>query len=176
MMTVIPHFNMGRVVQDYARGVYYPAAQHYRRLLQAGQAAQFGAWRRRAHQLWPDVRLRRLSNPPRELPRAGEFRVQVAAALNGLSTADVRVEFVAQRVLPKSHTEPPALSSFRAPVREDVWRALLRPTGELDSEGAAVYELQSTPPNCGKFAFEVRIYPWHEMLAHPLELGLLRRI
>ena len=39
MMTVIPHFNMGRVVQDYARGVYYPAAQHHQRLMSGGLPA-----------------------------------------------------------------------------------------------------------------------------------------
>jgi starch phosphorylase len=42
--------------------------------------------------------------------------------------------------------------------------------------GSAVYELQATPPNCGQFAFEIRIYPWHEMLAHPFELGLLKSL
>ena len=41
MMTVIPHFNMGRVVQDYARGVYYPAAQHHQRLMQRRAACGY---------------------------------------------------------------------------------------------------------------------------------------
>ena len=43
-------------------------------------------------------------------------------------------------------------------------------TGDLSPE------LHATPPNCGQFAFEIRIFPWHEMLAHPLEMGLLRRL
>jgi starch phosphorylase len=178
MMTVIPHFNMGRVVQDYARGVYYPAAQHHQRLMRGGAAAatQFSGWKQRVREKWAGVALRRLTDTPRELPRAGMLNVRVAAALNGLTPEDVRVEFVARRVLPRSRSELPPLSSFRAENHDDAWRALLRPNGEIDSDGSAVYELHAAPPNCGQFAFEIRIFPWHEMLAHPLEMGLLRRL
>ena len=104
------------------------------------------------------------------------LKVRVAAALNGLAPDDVRVEFVARRVLPRSRSELPPLSSFRAESHDDAWRALLRPNGEIDSDGSAVYELHAAPPNCGQFAFEIRIFPWHDMLAHPLEMGLLRRL
>jgi len=178
MMTVIPHFNMGRAVQDYARGVYYPAAEHHQRLMRGGAAAatQFSGWKQRVREKWPGVALRRLTDTPRELPRAGTLNVRVAAALNGLTPDDVRVEFVARRVLPRSRSELPPLSSFRAENHDDAWRALLRPNGEIDSDGSAVYELQAAPPNCGQFAFEIRIFPWHDMLAHPLEMGLLRRL
>ena len=178
MMTVIPHFNMGRVVQDYARGVYYPAAQHHQRLMQGGAAAatQLSGWKQRVREQWAGVGLRRLTDTPRELPRARALNVRVAAALNGLTPADVRVEFVAQRVLPRSRSESPALSSFRTDQHDDAWRALLRPNGEIDSDGSVVYELQAIPPNCGQFAYEIRIFPWHDMLAHPLEMGLLRRL
>ena len=138
MMTVIPHFNMGRVVQDYARGLYYPAAAAVRAADAGGPGAatQLSAWKQRVRERWPGVALRRLSDPPRELPRAGALNVRVAAALNGLAPADVRVEFVAQRVLPQSRTELPALSSFRGDRHDDAWRALLRPTGETDSDGS----------------------------------------
>jgi glycogen phosphorylase len=178
MMTVIPHFNMGRVVQDYARGLYYPAAQHHQRLMHGGAAAvtQLSGWKQRVREQWAGVGLRRLSQTPRELPRSGALNVRIAAALNGLTPADVRVEFVAQRVLPRSRSELPALSSFRTDQHDDAWRAPLRPNGEIDSDGSIVYELQALPPNCGQFAFEIRIFPWHEMLAHPLEMGLLRRL
>ncbi len=178
MMSVIPDFNMGRVVQDYARGLYLPAAQHHQRLMHGGTAAaaQLSAWKQRVRERWAGVALRRLSDAPRELPRSRALSVRFAAALNGLAPQDVRVEFIAQRLLPKSRTELPPLSSFRAEVRDDAWRALLMPTGETDSDGSAVYALHATPPNCGQFAYEIRIYPWHDMLAHPLEMGLLRRL
>jgi starch phosphorylase len=178
MMTVIPHFTMGRVVQDYAHGLYYPAAQHHQRLMSGGAAAasELSGWKRRVREQWPGVGLRRLGDTPRELPRAGALDVRIAAMLNGLTPGDVRVEFVAQRVLPRSKSELPALSSFRSDRHDDAWRALLRPSGEVEADGSTVYVLHALPPNCGQFAFEIRIFPWHEMLAHPLEMGLLRRL
>jgi len=177
MSSVIPLFNMGRVVQDYARGLYYPAASHHQRLTQHGMdaAAAFAAWKRRVRERWAGVHLRRLSEAPRELPRAGVLSFRIAAALNGLAPQDVRVEFIAQRVLPQSRSELPALSSFRG-QSDDAWRAALRASGEIDSDGSTVYELQASPPTSGQFAFEIRIYPAHELLAHPLELGLLKRL
>jgi starch phosphorylase len=177
MMTVIPDFNMGRVVRDYAGGLYYPAARHYERLMGGGPAAAeaFAAWKRRVRAAWSAVGLRSRSEPPRELQRAGTLTLSVAAMLGSLDSADVRLEFIGQRVLPRSRSEPPALSSFRG-SGDDAWRALLRPTGEREADGAAVYALEAMPPDSGQFAFEIRIYPWHEMLAHPLEMGLLRRL
>jgi glycogen phosphorylase len=177
MMSVIPLFNMGRVVQDYARGLYYPAASHHQRLTQHGLAAAsaLAAWKQRVRELWAGVHLRRLSEPPQELPRAGVLNLRIAAALNGLTPQDVHVEFVAQRVLPQSRSELPALSSFRGQP-DDAWRAMLRASGEIDSDGSTVYELRASPPTSGQFAFEIRIYPAHELLAHPLELGLLKRL
>src|SRR5262249_34891966 len=63
MASVIPHFNMGRVVQDYARGLYYPAAAHHARLMRGGieAVAAFAAWKQRVRERWGGVHLRRLS-------------------------------------------------------------------------------------------------------------------
>ena len=64
----------------------------------------------------------------------------------------------------------------RAPADGD-WRALLATTDEHDSEGAAVYRAAtpsrrtaaSSPPRSASI-------PWHELLSHPLELGLLSAV
>jgi glycogen phosphorylase len=179
IMTVLPHFNMGRVVQDYASGLYRPAAQHYTRLMAGGVDAvnALAAWKQRVRERWDGVRLRQLTELPRELPRAGTLDVRIAAALNGLAPADVRIEFVAQRVLPRTRVESPLLSSYR-PIerRDDTWRSLLRDTGELDADAAHLFELTASPQDSGQYAYEIRIYPWHELLIQPLELGLLKRL
>jgi glycogen phosphorylase len=178
MTSVIPRFNMSRVVQDYTLGLYYPAAQQYERLMNngAGAVSAFVAWKQRVRALWGSVALSRLTDPPRELPRAGHLSVRVAVALNGLNSTDVRVEFVARRVLPRSRMTMPPLSSYREQSYDDAWRALLQPTGEVDGAGASVYELDATPQDCGQFAFEIRVYPWHELMTQPFELGLLKRL
>jgi starch phosphorylase len=149
MMTVIPQFNMRRVLQDYAEGLYYPAARQHHRLAEhefAG-ARWLAEWKQRVRQAWPKVDLRLLSDAPRELPRSDSLRVRVAASLAGLQPTDVRVEFVARRRLPEGNFEPPALSSYRRDWHEGLWSAPLNATGEVE---------------------------WHELLSHPYELGLMK--
>jgi glycogen phosphorylase len=166
-------------VQDYASGLYRPASQHYASLMAGGVGAvnAFAAWKQRVRERWGGVRLRQLTDLPRELPRAGTLEVRIAAALNGLAPADVRIEFVAQRVLPRTRVESPLLSSYRLiERRDDTWRSLLRDTGELDADGSHLFELTAAPQDSGQYAYEIRIYPWHELLIQPLELGLLKRL
>ncbi|MGH8132745.1 MAG: alpha-glucan family phosphorylase, partial [Steroidobacteraceae bacterium] len=103
MMTVIPRFNMRRVLFDYTRGLYQPAIAQYRRLAAQGftGARTLAEWKQRVRQAWPKVSLKLLSDAARDLPRGERLRLRVAAALNGLAPADVRVEFVARRLLPQ---------------------------------------------------------------------------
>ena len=39
-----------------------------------------------------------------------------------------------------------------------------------------MFALDAQPMECGQFATEIRIYPWHELLTHPFELGLMKRL
>ena len=101
------------------------------------------------------------------------MRLRVAAGLNGMQPSDVRVEFVARRLLPEADLSTPPLSAYGHAERDGIWRAVLQPAGE-ESDGAAVFALDVAPEECGQFATEVRIYPWHELLSHPYELGLMK--
>jgi glycogen phosphorylase len=176
MMTVIPRFNMSRVLFDYMQGLYQPAAAQYRRLAAESYtgARTLAAWKQRVRQAWPKVRLRLVADGARDVPRGERLRLRVAAALNGLSPADVRVEFLARRLVPEVDRAPPPLSSYGRPEPPGDWRATLAGTDEPDGEGAVVFALDVEPPGCGQFATEVRIYPCHELLSHPYELGLMK--
>jgi glycogen phosphorylase len=175
MMTVIPRFTMGRVFLDYTRGLYQPAIAQYRRLAAEGFTGARGLaeWKQRVRAAWPRVSLKLLADSSRDLPRGERLRLTVAVALNGLSPADVRVEFIARRLLPKADRSPPALTSYGHPERDGLWRAALRATDEPDA-GETVFALEVEPKECGQFATEIRIYPWHELLTHPYELGLMK--
>jgi starch phosphorylase len=176
MMSVIPRFNMRRVLFDYTQGLYQPAAAHYRRLAENAftGARTLAEWKQRVRQAWPRVSLKPLSDAARDLPRGERLRLRVAATLNGLEPADVRVEFVARRLLPDADLSPPPLSSYAQQARAGLWHAALTPTEEHDEEGALVFALDVEPPECGQFRTEVRIYPCHELLSHPFELGLMK--
>ncbi len=176
MMSVIPRFNMRRVLFDYTQGLYQPAAIQYRHLAENGfsGAQALADWKLRVREAWPRVSLTLLSDAARDLPRGERLRLRIAAALGGLAPSDVRIEFVARRLLPEADLAPPPLSSYLQPPRAGLWHAALAPTEEQQSDGARVFALDSEPPECGQFRTEVRIYPWHELLSHPYELGLMK--
>jgi len=69
-----------------ARHLLSAASQH-RRLMQNGQeeVAALVDWKQRVRERWAGVHLRLLSEPPRELPRAGSLNLRIAASLNGLT-------------------------------------------------------------------------------------------
>jgi starch phosphorylase len=176
MTSVIPRFNMRRVLFDYTRGLYLPAAAHYRRLAADGftGARTLADWKQRVRAAWPKVSLKLLSDTSRDLPRGERLRLRIAAGLSGLAPADVRVEFAALRLLPETDLSPPPLSSYAQTARDGLWEAALTATDEHDADGAVIFALDVEPPECGQFRTEVRIYPWHELLSHPYELGLMK--
>ena len=83
---------------------------------------------------------------------------------------------MARRQLPESNFEPPALSSYNAAANSGLWTETLRATGEQENDHEAVFAVDAQPMQCGQFATEVRIYPWHELLTHPFEVGLMKRL
>ena len=46
-------------------------------------------------------------------------------------------------------------------------------TGQ-DDQGRTRFELQLDPPGAGLYHYRVRIYPYHRLLSHPFECGLMR--
>ncbi len=176
MSSVIPHFNMRRTVADYARGIYTPAARQSARLLQhnfAGARA-LADWKRRVRAAWPKLELRSLGPPPGDLPIAERLRLRVSVQLAELAPNDIRVEFVARRLLPETHLEPPALCSYGAAADLHGWHADLQATGEQEANGAQVFALDAPTQGSGQYAIEIRAYPKHELLTHPFETGLMK--
>jgi starch phosphorylase len=176
MMSVIPRFNMRRVLYDYTQGLYEPAVRQYRRLSANGfsGATELSEWKQRVREAWPRVSLRLIAEAAPDVHRGEKLSLKVAAELNGLHPKDVRIEFVAMRLLPEADLGIPPLSSFHERPRDGVWSALLTATGDRTEDGGVVFALDTEPKECGQFATEVRVYPWHELLSHTHELGLMK--
>jgi starch phosphorylase len=173
MSTILPHFNMHRVLENYITGLYRPAARQGRRLTSDGGAGArtLAAWKAKIAAAWPRVAVQRLTDPPRRIPMGERLRLRVAVELAGLDPSDVNVEAVMTRTLPAAPSEWPLYSSYGAGPA--LGRESLQFTGERLPHGH-VFSLDAVPPWSGQLSLKIRAVPQHELLSHPHEMGLLR--
>ncbi|HEY9181640.1 MAG TPA: alpha-glucan family phosphorylase, partial [Gammaproteobacteria bacterium] len=185
MVSVLPAFNSERVLHDYLRDFYVPAARHGRLLATDGfkAARELGEWKEKVRTAWPGVALKMLGEPAGEISFAQRVTLEVEVVLNGLEPRDVRVECQVRRVLGSEVAVPvQGYAENRRPKHgvdyregEPVLLAAFTP-GDIGQEGACRYRLDLQPPWAGTLHYEVRAVPDHPHLSHPYELGLMRRL
>ena len=112
---------------------------------------------------WPQVRIRRLDSAATRAMFGERLRIEVALALNGLEPTDVRVEL---RLGELDAAEPMGESGAKG-------RFFVH-AGALSDSGEQRYVLDFTPESCGRFDYRVRVFPYHDLLTHRLETGLMR--
>jgi glycogen phosphorylase len=151
MRTLLPRFSATRMVSQYTDSFYRRAAAHGRALEREGLAAakRLAQWKAHVRRAWGGVAMRLLGDPARSLVYGDSARLEAAVTLNGLSPADVRVE---------------ALFGDQAYPFADA--------GPI-KDGEHRFTLDLRPESCGLVSLRIRMYPYHELLAHPLELGLM---
>ena len=185
MATILPHFNMNRVVHDYAVLYYGPAARRGRQLAANGYggARELARWKERVKAAWPGVGLRLASEPVHAVEHSSNIEIDVDVALNGLAPADVRLECVVHRDLCSEVTVPirqfagrgPSEPGLRTVGNEHLFVQPFEPVGK-PAAGLQRYRLAFRPPWCGALHYGIRAVPWHVELSHPHELGLMRWI
>lgn len=157
--SIMPRFNMQRMLTDYAEKFYSPAAAQWRKY--AGDhfagARHVAAWKARVRTAWPGVRLRRVDTPVVRIRYGATLRFEVAVNMGGLQPEDLTVELVFTR---------PGDSSMAKSRRY----ALIHEKSIGGDEHLFAREL--TPDQCGKVEYRVRIFPTHELLTHPFEMGM----
>ncbi|MCC7486242.1 MAG: alpha-glucan family phosphorylase [Burkholderiales bacterium] len=161
MASLLPRFNATRMVNEYVTKFYVPALRQGRRVDEHGHegAKALAAWKARVRGAWAGVAARRLDAPPRRIQFGENVPVEIAVRLNGLAPGDVAVELLLTRGL----HEP----------LERRGRHELVATGTLDGGGEQRYALALKPELCGRLDYRIRVYPRHELLTHPFELGLM---
>jgi len=165
MGTILPRFTASRMVGDYLSKFYGPAARQGRRYARDNfrSAAELAAWKARVVAAWPKVRIRRLDSAPTRAMFGERLRIEVALDLNGLEPTDVRVEL---RLGELDTAEPAAEAAAKG-------RFFVH-TGPLADSAEQRYVLDFTPESCGRFDYRVRLFPYHDLLTHRLETGLMR--
>lgn len=158
MASVLPQFNADRMLDDYMRQIYRPAARLAFGLAEnSGRPAQeLCAWKERVRAAWAGVTLRWITRPV-EHSRSGDLvPLRVAAQLAGLDSTDVTVECV----LSSNHTHEPR-----------VYRIPFTPTEQGSPE--QIYTLDLIPPVEGLLELKVRAFPSHPNMAHEFETGMM---
>jgi len=177
MATVLPRFNMNRVVEDYTRKFYVPAGRQGARLWadELAGARELARWKRRVREAWPGVSLQRTDNPVGRIRYGEELTLEVAAHLNGLEPDDVMVELlISGRHESKEAIVAGTLGRRRPAERSDDFVASARFEPMRDNgDGTYRYRLNLKPQWCGRLSYQIRMCPYHELLTHSLETGLM---
>lgn len=160
--TLLPKYNSTRMVGEYLSKYYLAATKQWRRFSdnQYENALRLAQWKARINEAWREVRLHRRDTPVKRIDYGNSLRFEVALQLNGLKAEDIVVELLVGRPLVgHEHTKN---KQFR-----------FHATGTADAAGAHIYALELKPEFCGSLDYKIRAYPWHELMTHPLEMGLM---
>lgn len=158
--SIMPRFNVHRMLEEYIDKFYAPAAGQWRKYARDdfSGAQRVAGWKAHVRQCWPGVALRRIDTPQQHVLFGATLRVEVAVQLNGLAPDDVSVELVFAR------------PGERNPAKSKHYT--LRHAGPLDN-GEHLYTRELTPDLCGKIEYRFRVFPFHELLTHPFEMGMM---
>jgi starch phosphorylase len=159
--TLLPQFSATRMVDDYVRKLYKPALAHAAQFAsRADGIAELVAWKTRVANAWPQVVISTPERSTTRLVSGDKVRVEVGVKLGGLSPRDLQVELLLERQLPLDHDV----------VGQDMrFVCAGEPVDDVQH-----YTLEMAPAFCGSLYFFVRVYPFHELLAHRFETGLMR--
>jgi starch phosphorylase len=152
---------MSRMVKDYVRDYYMPAAAAGERMdgRQYALARELTAWERFVRDHWNEVSVTASGPSGQQIAEGEPVHVEALARLGQLTPADVRVELVTAR------DENGKLVEQRV--------AEMRPARE-PLDGALRYTAEMDRFHTGSVVYGVRVAPCHPGLASPFELGLIR--
>jgi glycogen phosphorylase len=150
-----------RMVGDYVRHLYAPAAESSRALAGGGfdAARTLAGWKQRVREAWPEVRIEHVEVDGAEPNLGAVLDVRVTAVLGALTASDVSVEVVYGRPGEDDEIVEPCYATL-APD-ESAQGPLTRFSGAVEL---------GRP---GPFGYTVRVLPSHPLLASRAELGLV---
>ncbi len=161
MKSLLPRYSATRMLDEYVKKFYRPASHKGMLYADKGYASakNIAAWKAKIRNAWHGVTLRRLDVPYERIFFNEALNFKVAARLNNLTPEDVVIELLICRQFKTTH-----LCNFKHFKFEF--------TGIQDSD-EHLFELELTPELCGKQEYFIRIYPYHHLMTHPLEMGLM---
>ncbi len=162
MATILPRFNSCRMVDEYVSKFYVPASKQGRRyeLDDFAGAKRLSEWKNKIRSAWHGLVLRRMDTPLKRIRFGAVVRLEAALNMNGLAPEDVVVELLIRR------------SSKRD--GQDYLHFNFNFYGMSADGKEHLFALDLSPDLCGRLDYKIRVYPYHELLTHPLEMGLMQ--
>ncbi|MEO8004412.1 MAG: alpha-glucan family phosphorylase [Betaproteobacteria bacterium] len=161
--SVLPRFSSTRMVTEYLTRFYLPATRQGRRYAESDfePARRLALWKQRVREIWPKVSLRRLDTPTKRIAFGDNVRFEVAALLGGLAPEDVAIELLIGKQTGRENGGHPKAYRFES-------------EGTQTEQGEQRFALELSPELCGKLEYRIRVYPQHDLLTQPFELGMMR--
>ncbi|HEY5900737.1 MAG TPA: alpha-glucan family phosphorylase, partial [Burkholderiales bacterium] len=159
MASLLPKYDASRMLGEYVSKFYLPASRQGHRYSEHGfeAAKTIAGWKARVRAAWPGLAIRRIDSPRARIQFGETLPVEVGVKLNGLSPADVCVELLLTRSL---HEGSPLEHSHEL-------------TASGGGEGGEQrFRIDLKPGLSGRLDYRIRIFPRHELLTHPFEMGL----
>ncbi|SFK86235.1 starch phosphorylase [Nitrosomonas aestuarii] len=161
MVSLLPRFSASRMVTEYLKNFYRPASYQHERYTPNGfeGARKIAIWKNRIRNAWNGVHIRRINMPHNRANFNDVLNFKIAAQLSGLQPEDVVMELLICRQYKKTR-----LNNFN--------RFCFKFT-KIQDGNEHIFELDLAPEFCGKQEYYIRIYPYHPLLTHPLEMGMM---
>jgi starch phosphorylase len=163
LQTLGPKVLASRMVADYVRELYAPAAHASRALLvdDFAPARALAGWRSHVSSLWPGVRVVHVeAGGVGDAPAVGNvLTLRTTVDLGGLAPSDVTVEALYGRVDEHDQLVSPA-------------SVPLTPAGTGD-DGLPRYDGEVPLERAGSHGYAVRVLPSHPLLPGPADLALV---
>ncbi len=161
MASLLPRYNATRMVGEYVNNFYLPASRQGALYVENDfdSARKIAAWKAKARSAWGGATLKRLDTPCKRINFGDTLHFKVAAKLNGLEPEDVVVELLICRRV--KHPKPCDFQYYSFQI------------AGTEKSGEYLFELNLAPDICGKLECHIRTYPYHPLLTHPLEMGMM---
>jgi starch phosphorylase len=160
--TILPRFSSTRMVNEYLAKFYLPATRQGRRYAESDYelARRLALWKLRVREVWPKVTMRRLDTPQKRIAFGEGMRLEVGVFLDRLKAEDVALELLIAKQSGRDEDNQPKTYRFES-------------EGLSTEQGEHRFALELSPEVCGRLDYRVRLYPQHELLTHPFELGMM---
>jgi starch phosphorylase len=162
MKSIIPMFNSHRMLMDYINKLYLPALAISEKLQAdlGARASELAEWKHKINRCWSGVRFKRLDEQPAGIKQGNPLKIRVAVTLNGLDPDDIIVECLIGRSGEEGTFT--GVSCYALEVVEKL------------NDNEVIYGVQFVPEMSGLISYEIRAYPFHTLLTHPLVLGHMK--